>query len=402
MNVKTVYLMLLCMLLAVPACAEDALHWLTPTIGGNEAVMIVDNGDDWEVKLNLRAAQSRESEIKGRIYTGTRVEIYQDNGEWCTVGLNFSGGTIVTGDVMKRYLTPLESGFSALCPIAVAIGETEVVTGIDTGAALLRAGDEAYVLAVCRERYFLMVPGMGQGYAPVDAFEPLKAPQEHKRIDYGMFTVPPGGVSFVDEYTGEEVFLAGGLQLEDCWQIRGEETWHVTLGAGIQRTPRVRGEIPGNRLLNDAFVPFEGEVYSQGNCIITCVGRIDGELMLRRVDPNGDIFWAMGDIPDDAVRIDSDPCVMQCEAEELLSAQTIKSIYEYVAGRSVLDERTSGQLVTQGLIARCKLRTSLMIEPGTGKIVLIRAWMEDTDGTYVTGGDLDPEIGGIVRWGCNG
>ena len=399
---KAVYLFILCMLLAVPTRAEDALHWLTPTIGGNEAVMIVDNGDDWEVKLNLRAAQSRESEIKGRIYTGTRVEIYQDNGEWCTVGLNFSGGTIMTGDVMKQYLTPLESGFSALCPIAAANRETEVITGVDTVSAHLRAGDEAYVLAVCGDRYFLMVPGIGQGYAPVDAFDPLKEPQEDKRIDYGMFIVPPGGASFVDEYTGEEVYLTGGLQLEDCWQIRGDEMWHVTLGAGIQRTPRVRGEIPRGKLSDNAFIPFEGEVYAHGNCFITCVGMVGEQWILRRIDPNGDIFWAMGNVPRDAVLLDSDPCMMKCEADELLSAQTIKSIYEYVAGRSVLDERTSGGIVTQELAARCSLRTSLMLEPGTGNIVLIRAWLEDTDGTYVTGGDLDPETGEIMRWGCNG
>jgi len=288
------------------AHAQEELHWLSPTIGGNEAVMIVDNGSDWRTRLNLRSEPKKGSEIRGRIYTGTRVELYQDDGEWCTVGLNFGGGHVLTGDVMKEYLTPLTNGFSALCPLATAKTETAVMTSVDSAVAHLMPGDTAYVMAACSDRYFLLVPGAGQGYAPADAFEPLEEPGENVRIAYATLTVPHGGLTFTDEYTGEEVTIAGGVQLEDCWRIPGDEEWYVTFGAGIQRSPRVRGRIPQEKL-SESRIPFEGEVYTYGKSFIACLGTVDGKSILRRTDEHGDIFWALGDVPQEAVRIDDGP-----------------------------------------------------------------------------------------------
>ena len=81
-----VCLLMLLLVAAAPSRAEDELSWLSPTIGGNDAVMIVDNGSDWHTRLNLRTEPRKGSDIKGRIYTGTRVEIYEDLGEWCLIG----------------------------------------------------------------------------------------------------------------------------------------------------------------------------------------------------------------------------------------------------------------------------------------------------------------------------
>lgn len=301
---KRMALCLLSLLLCftVQAYAQDELRWLSPTIGGNDAVMIVDNGDDWRTRLNLRAEPRKGGEIRGRIYTGTRVELYEDNGEWCTVGLNFEGGSVLTGSVMKQYLSPLGEETPALCPLAVARESVEVVDHIDT-VAWLEPGDTAYVMAACGERYFLMVPGVGQGYASADAFEPLEEPQEDMRIICRTLTVPQGGVMFEDEYTGKEVRLAGGVCLEDCWKLPGDTEWHVTFGAGIQRSPRVRGRIPEGSLTEDGSIPFEGEVYAYEKSFIACVGTIDDETILRRTDENGDIFWAQGEVPKEAVLI---------------------------------------------------------------------------------------------------
>lgn len=400
---KRVALILLALLigLPLPACAQSGLHWLSPTIGGNDAVMIVDNGQDWRTKLNLRAEQRKDSEIRGRIYTGTRVELYQDNGEWCTVGLNFGGDNVLTGDVMKQYLTPLRDGFSALCPLAVAKTEIEVLTSTDTMVANLRPGDTAYVLAVCGEEYFLMIPDVGQGYAPASAFEPLTEPREEKRIVYQPFYVPEGGLSFVDEQTGDTVSLAGGVLLEDCWKIGGDTEWHVTFGAGIQRSPRVQGVIPRDKLASKGGIPFEGEVYAYGMSFITCVGTINGQPILRRVDQNGDVFWAAGAVPKEAALIDNDLYEIKCEAKELLSCAAMERIFAYVSERGVLDERTSSESVSPEVVARCTLYAALVLDPALREVVMIRAWLKDADGSYVTGGDLDPKTGKIVRWGCN-
>lgn len=394
-------LLLMFVLFSAPSVAEEALNWLSPTIGGNNAVMIVDNGDDWTTKLNLRAEPRKGGEIRGRIYTGTRVEIYEDNGEWCTVGLNFVGGSVQTGQVMKRYLTPLRAGFSALCPLATAKEEADAVTSVGGTVAHLRPGDTAYVLAVCSDRYFLMLPDGKQGYAAADAFESLKEPQGDERILYGRFSVPSGGLRFMDEYTGEEVVLAGGLQLEDCWQIAGEEEWHVTFGAGIQRTPRVRGRIPKERLSDVGGTAFEGEVYAHGKSFITCVGTLGGEPILRRVDENGDIFWALGDVPHEAVLFDDDLYEIKCETHELISQAVMDQVRAYVSKRGVLDERTSGERVTREIAQRCSMHAALVLEPGTGKLLHIRVWLNDVDGSYVTGGDLDLKTGEIIRWGCD-
>lgn len=379
---------------------QDELSWLSPTIGGNTAVMVVNNGDDWRTRLNLRAEQSRKSAIRGRVYTGTRVEIYQDHGEWCTVGLSFSGGEVLTGEVMKRYLSPLSLEVSVLCPIAKAKRKVEVTHTAGT-LTWLEPGDTAYVLAVCDERYFLMIPGVGQGYAPTDAFESLNEPEEEKSISYRTFCVPQGGLTFEDGYTGEQVMVTAGVRLEDCWRAAGEEDWHITFGAGIQRNPRVRGSVPQENLTLDTGIPFGGEVYAWGRSFIAVVGTIGNQKILRRTDKNGDIFWAQGDVPQDAVRIENDLYEIKCEGRELLSQAVMDNIVAYVSKRGVLDERTSGESVSKEVAARCSVHAALVLDPGTGKLLRTRAWLEDVDGSYVTGGDLDPKTGEITRWGCN-
>jgi len=401
---KRIGLVLLVMFLwmAAAARAEEELHWLSPTIGGNDAVMIVDNGDDWRTRLNLRAEQRKGSEIRGRIYTGTRVELYEDNGEWCLVGLSFEGGTVITGNVMKQYLTPLEDEFSALCPLAVVKEKTEVTAKAYEPAVQLHPGDTAYVMAVCGDCYFVVIPSKGQGYAPASAFEELTEPETDARIVYGVFSAPVGGLKFTDDHTGETVKIEGGVVLEDCWQMTGEGEWNVTFGAGIQRTPRVSGVIPREKLAKEGSVPFEGDVYAWGKSLIAVIGEINGERILRRTDENGDIFWALGKVPQDAVRIENEMYEIRCEGNELLSAAVTENIFQYLSERSVLDERGMGGVVTQEVLKRCRLHAALVIEPETGGLLRVRAWLEDEDGAYVTGGDLKPETGEIIRWGCNG
>ena len=384
----------------VESLARDELRWSSPTIGGNTAVMVVNNGDDWRTRLNLRAEQRKDSAIRGRIYTGTRVEIYQDNGEWCTVGLNFNGGEVLTGDVMKKYLSPLYEEVSVLCPIAKAKRKAEVTCTAGT-LTWLEPGDVAYVLAVCGERYFLMIPGVGQGYAPSDSFEPLNGPGEEEPISYRTFFVPQGGLAFEDMYTGEQVMLMAGVRLEDCWRAVGDEDWHVTFGAGIQRRPRISGSVPQGNLTLDAGIPFGGEVYAWDKSFIAVVGTVGNRKILRRTEQNGDIFWALGDVPKDAVLIKNGIYEIKCEGRELLSQAVMDNIVAYVSERGVLDERTSGESVSKEVAKRCSLHAALVLDPGTGKLLRIRAWLQDVDGSYVTGGDLDPRTGAITRWGCN-
>lgn len=402
---RGIALFLLMMFLGAPAALGEAaiLSWLSPTIGGNEAVMVVDNGDDWSVKLNLRTEQSRDSKVKGRIFTGTRVEIYEDNGEWCTVGLNFEGGSILTGEVMKRYLSPLEAEVDALCPLAVAKKETEVRGNADDViVAHLNPGDKAYVMAACGDRYFVMIPDIGQGYAPADAFGRLTEPQADQRIVYKTLTVPEGGVTFVDEYSQEEVWLAGGVQLEDCWQIPGDADWHATYGAGIQRLPRVKGRIPAEKLTSGREVPFEGDVYDWSKRFVAVVGEIGGEKILRGTDENGDLYWTIGTPPQEGVIIEGEPCEIKGEAGEILSREVMDKVLSYISEHNVLDERGLGGVVTAELAAACSMHASLVMQPGTGELLSVHVWLEDGEGSYVTGGDLGVQTGAIIRWGCNG
>lgn len=149
------------------------------------------------------------------------------------------------------------------------------------------------------------------------------------------------------------------------------------------------------------MIPFGGEVYTWGKSFITVVGTIGNQKILRRTDRNGDIFWAQGDVPQDAVLIENDLYQIKCEGDELLSQAVMDNIISYVSRHGVLDERTSGESVTKEIAARCSVHAALELDPGTGKLLRIRAWLEDVDGSYVTGGDLDLKTGAITRWGCN-
>lgn len=316
------------------------------------------------------------------------------------IGLSLGGGNILTGHVMKQYLTPVGQAFSALCPLATVVTETEITGSVSLEGERLKPGNRAYVLAVCGDQYDLMIPGVGQGYAPASAFSPLSEPEQGQRIVYRSFYVPAGGLTFIDERSWYTITLAGGVRLEDCWQIEGETQWNVTFGAGIQRPPRVEGIIEQDKLSEQAVYPFEGEVYAYEGSFIACVGTEDGKPILRRSMPNGDILWAVGDVPKEAVPIDRDLCILRCEAKELLSEATMDNVFAYVRKHHPLDERTSGESVTDEVIDRCRSGASLVLEAGTGEVI-IHAWLEDEDGSYVSGGDLDARSGRITRWGCN-
>ena len=106
-------------------------------------------------------------------------------------------------------------------------------------------------------------------------------------------------------------------------------------------------------------------------------------------------------MPKEASAVDRDICRVEYDPEKLLSDKQIKAVFDHVSKGGVLDERTSWESVSPELAARCTLRTALEFDPGSGKLVRIHAWLEDTDGSYVTGGDLDPRTGAIARWGCN-
>ena len=175
----------------------------------------------------------------------------------------------------------------------------------------------------------------------------------------------------------------------------------MTFGAGIQRSPRVQGTVPAEKLSKGGWVPFEGEVYALERSFITCVGAADGQLILRRTDPNGDVFWAQGEVPEGAERIDSEICRIKRPWRELLSQAVRDNVFDYVVKGRVLDERTADEGVTKELAERCTLRAALELDPGSGKLLRIHVWLEDVDGSYVTGGDLDPVTGAITRWGCN-
>lgn len=108
----------------------------------------------------------------------------------------------------------------------------------------------------------------------------------------------------------------------------------------------------------------------------------------------------MGNVPKNAVPLNPDLCIIEYEATELLSQAVIDNILAYIREKHPLDERTSSDTVSDTVIDRCKLRTSLMLEPGSC-VLSIHVWLEDEDGTYVTGGELDPKSGAIVRWGRN-
>ncbi|MBQ7825076.1 MAG: hypothetical protein IJ337_01830, partial [Clostridia bacterium] len=130
-------------------------------------------------------------------------------------------------------------------------------------------------------------------------------------------------------------------------------------------------------------------------------GTVGNQKILRRTEQNRDIFWALGDVPKDAVLIKNGIYEIKCEGRELLSQAVMDNIVAYVSERGVLDERTSGESVSKEVVKRCSLHAALVLDPGTGELLRIRAWLQDVDGSYVTGGDLDPRTGAITRWGCN-
>lgn len=393
-------------LIAAGGAAEKELDWTSPTVYHSYRTMVVDNGADWKTKLNLRAGQSKSSERVAQIYTGTRVEVYEDNGVWCRVVLRFGEGEALTGYVMNRYLSAVERNGTALCPAATAKMDTKL-TG-DQEETWISAGERVYVLAVCGDQYYVLKRDGRQGYVNATAFEELREPCEEERIIYRTGYVPTGGMRFIDRKSGAEVTLAGGVAIGDCWRMPDEDVWHIAFGAGVEQNPRVEGVIPESQIASEGNARFEGEAYTCGENLVFKVGMVDGMPILRMTRPDGGICWALGNVPEEAKRIEHDiysDYEMECEPGKMLSHAAIEGILNYVKKHTTLDERTCGwgetMPMTQEMIERCTLHTAYVVDPASGKLAMIRAWLTDVDGSYVTGGNLNPITGAVARWGCD-
>lgn len=145
---KRFYMALVMLLMMAAGCvAEEALVWSPPTAYYSHRTMVVDNGANWKTKLNLRAEQSKNSERLAQIYTGTRVEVYEDNGVWCRVALRFGEGETLAGYVMNQYLSAVDQNGTALCPLATPKVDAEFSDTLK--ATMIRAGERVYVLAAC-------------------------------------------------------------------------------------------------------------------------------------------------------------------------------------------------------------------------------------------------------------
>lgn len=241
-------IVLLFVLLAGCACAE---------------IRYVDNGSAWNERLNLRAQPSRSAQSLGRYYTGVRVQVKEDLGDWCRVVIAQGvDGREVEGYMMSAYLRPVD-GWSGACylPSIVHNGKPAYVMGY--------RGSQLHVCYADGQMTFIDGSGIT-----------LEKPAEGERLLKERICTASGGASL---YANNRMVarLYGGVFLDDSLLLPGNRT----ALAGLQdENDEVRGFLYGGFTWTDngANCQEQYAVYESDSGLIEVLGEMaDGRTILR-------------------------------------------------------------------------------------------------------------------------
>jgi len=150
---KRIFLLALCALLLAAACAQAK-------------TMYVVNPGGWDQRLHLRTKPDKSAPSLGRYYTGVRVQVLGQEGEWCRVRIA-SGlrGARPEGYMMASYLrSPETTNLAAYIPVETAAADCRMLNASGQQCGSLRAGETVFVLAFCGERLHVMNRSGTMGY----------------------------------------------------------------------------------------------------------------------------------------------------------------------------------------------------------------------------------------------
>ena len=270
------------------------------------------NGTQWDARLNLRAQPTKSAQSLGLYYTGVRVQVLEDLGEWSRVRIAMGESEkTVEGYMMNGYLVRGLRG-TGMLPYGIYNGK------------------RAYVMAYNSNYLHLMYEDGSTDYFYTKGATFVK-PLEEERLVIERICTASGGATIKNSAGATVATLYGGVTLEGmvfagrtrALAALGDENGEVT---GIIDQPAWTWMDNGNNCEE------EYAVYESENGLIEVLGQMaDGRTILRITD-NG---------------IDAPQVVLTSgfHLTDLTPLQREGSYYKYT--RPLRDEATDDKLISR-------------------------------------------------------
>ena len=223
------------------------------------------NGTQWDARLNLRAEPSKSSVSLGRYYTGVRVQVLEDLGEWSRVRIAMgTSDEYVEGYMMNGYLSREYIG-TGMLPYGVYNGR------------------RAYVMAYNSNNLHLMYEDGSMGYFYTKNATVVK-PQEAEQLLIERICTAENGATLRSSTGTVVATLYGGVTM-DGMIFAGRTRALAMLNDENDEVIGVIDQSGWTWMDNGANCEEKYAVYESENGLIEVLGRMaDGRTILRIMD----------------------------------------------------------------------------------------------------------------------
>lgn len=398
---KKWFAVMLLLILLLPACALSEMR-------------VVVNPGEWNERLNLREKPDKSAASRGRFYTGTRVLVWEDLGEWCFVSIAMgAGGQTMSGYMMEKYLYDIGGNQIAGVQPYMTLKEDSYFVcadNTDAGVGELKAGSGVYVLGYCGDRVYALSTNGIAGYVRLDVLEgELHEPEAHEKLQKITMATGEAGAT-LHRFDGQ-IKLYGGVFLDDLWQMGQDGPMLAFLEDALDGAAGMIDRSELTWVDNGANCGCMYPVYQQDGQLVEVLGEMgDGMLIVRKTDnQNGKkktIEYARPEALESAVPLegkagDTSFLYTQPMNGEIPDSMAVDCAVNALTENPNYDEAT-GEMLTLERVAKLTASVRRYVQPQWHGLTMLFVEFTDADGVRRAFVELDPRDGTLVAIGDNG
>lgn len=399
---KKRFALLLALLLAFSCCAQAEGRY-------------VFNPGKWSDRLHLRTKPDKAAPSLGRYYTGVRVHVIEDLGEWANVRIASGiAGAETEGYMMTEFLC---SGgpMAGWQPYRTVTVPGQLTDAAEKPVGQVAAGESVFLLADCGRQAHVMTAEGVMGYLPADALSSAQQPADTERILIESAAVASGGAALYAGLSADAPVVAtlyGGVVLEDVQLLPDRKAALAAVGDASDSARGFLREGGWTYVDNGANCGVEYPVYEQDGTIIEVLGQLyDGQYILRRTDTlygpavvtlvSQSMLEALTAPAQKAGKYGSYFSYVTPLQGEISDAQAIETARAHFDEGGFIVDAVTGERLTHEAFDALTARVQRAISVQYGDTLLLVQFL-DADGIVRTEVELAPDSGRIISWGGNG
>lgn len=397
---KRILAVMLLLAVLLPACALGEMR-------------VVLNPGEWNERLNLREKPDQSSASLGRFYTGTRVWVMEDLGEWYHVRIAMgTGGQRLNGYMMKKYLYDIGGNEMAGLQPYMTLKEDSCFVdadNLDAGIGTPEAGRGVYVLGYCGDRVYALSTNGTAGFVRLEVLDgELHEPEENEKMQKIRMATGEAGAT-LHLFEGQAK-LYGGVFIDDLWLMGRDGPAIAFLG---DAQDAASGMIDRSELTwtdNGANCGCFYPVYQQDGRLVEVLGEMDdGMLIVRRTDDQDGSktvgFERLSDL-EGAVRLEGEAGSTSFFYTEPMHGEIPDDVAIACAvdalTRNQNDDEATGEPLTIESLSQMKAIVRRVVQPQWSGFTMLFVEFTDEDGVRRAFVELDPSSGALAAIGDNG